>query len=93
MPSFRPIIASWTKGTIQDHYFKEAKVPPGDVTARDVSRSPSGSRKDRVTAAAQKLGYVSRAAFKLKEIQQKHKIIKQGGWQLVLPSASTPGDP
>ena len=28
MPSFRPIIASWTKGTIQDHYFKEAKVPP-----------------------------------------------------------------
>ncbi len=34
MPSFRPIIASWTKGTIQDHYFKEAKVALGAAAQR-----------------------------------------------------------
>lgn len=51
MGLYRPIVASWTKKTLQDHFFTKAK----------------------------KEGYASRAAYKLKEIQTKHKLIKPGG--------------
>lgn len=57
----QPVVAAWTKNTLQDHFFKEAK----------------------------KQGYVSRAAFKLLEIQKKHKIIKQGA--KVLDLGCVPG--
>eukprot|EP00879_Flechtneria_rotunda_P023892 GHRR01025302.1.p1 GENE.GHRR01025302.1~~GHRR01025302.1.p1 ORF type:complete len:136 (+),score=33.04 GHRR01025302.1:513-920(+) len=57
----RPVVAAWTKGTIQDHFFKEAK----------------------------KQGYVSRAAYKLVEIQRKHKVIKPGN--KVLDLGCVPG--
>ncbi|KAF6254985.1 ribosomal RNA methyltransferase FtsJ domain-containing protein [Scenedesmus sp. NREL 46B-D3] len=57
----RPVVAAWTKQTLTDHFFKEAK----------------------------KQGYVSRAAFKLLEIQKKHKVIKPGG--KVLDLGCVPG--
>ncbi|WIA19425.1 hypothetical protein OEZ85_004043 [Tetradesmus obliquus] len=57
----RPVVAAWTKQTLTDHFFKEAK----------------------------KQGYVSRAAFKLIEIQKKHKVIKPGG--KVLDLGCVPG--
>ncbi|KAF8058916.1 rlmE [Scenedesmus sp. PABB004] len=57
----RPVVAAWTKKTLQDHFFKEAK----------------------------RQGYVSRAAFKLLEVQKKHKVIKQGG--KVLDLGCVPG--
>lgn len=57
-----PAVAmAWTKQTLQDHFFKEAK----------------------------KHGYVSRAAFKLLEIQKKHRIIKPGA--KVLDLGCVPG--
>jgi 23S rRNA U2552 (ribose-2'-O)-methylase RlmE/FtsJ len=55
------VVAAWTKQTLQDHFFKEAK----------------------------RQGYVSRAAYKLLEIQKKHKVIKQGA--RVLDLGCVPG--
>ncbi|CAD7695331.1 unnamed protein product [Ostreobium quekettii] len=42
---------------------------------------------DKFFKQAKKAGYVSRAAFKLKEIQDKHKIISPGGFVLDLGCA------
>jgi hypothetical protein len=49
-----------------------------------VAFPPSPSRRPPLVllasyCAPQKQGYVSRAAFKLLEIQKKHKVIRQGG--------------
>lgn len=55
------VVAAWTKQTLQDHFFKEAK----------------------------KAGYVSRAAYKLLEIQRKHGVIRPGA--KVLDLGCVPG--
>mmetsp|Transcript_30221 Transcript_30221/g.55217 ORF Transcript_30221/g.55217 Transcript_30221/m.55217 type:complete len:233 (-) Transcript_30221:333-1031(-) len=48
-----------------------------------------GLQHDFYFKEAKKLGFVSRAAFKLQEIQKKHKIIKPGG--TILDLGCSPG--
>ncbi len=79
-PSGR-VVAAWTKRTVvEDPWFKLAKVictmhPPTGATRLSVSDSCSCDIN-----CSQKEGYVSRAAYKLKEVQKKHKVIKTGWW-------------
>ena len=78
----RPM-ASWAKNTIQDHYFHQAKVRcvgAACVCARRRRRRapPPLTRASNLPWQAQKQGYVSRAAYKLLEIQKKHKVIRKG---------------
>jgi 23S rRNA (uridine2552-2'-O)-methyltransferase len=72
------------------------KSRPGSGSRSTSSRSNSGSfQKSRFTRSGRNLndpffknakseGYVARSAYKLLEIQQKHKVIPQGGYVLDL---------
>lgn len=76
------VAMAWNKKTVvEDPFFKMAKVR-GASRAR--APCPIGRRRRRLHGASlpaccpQKEGYVSRAAFKLKEVQKKHKVITTG---------------
>lgn len=77
---------AWTKKTVvDDPWFKLAKVIMAVIEAHESMTlpSPNSYRNHAVCIlvhqSTQKEGYVSRAAYKLKEIQKKHKLIKPGG--------------
>jgi 23S rRNA U2552 (ribose-2'-O)-methylase RlmE/FtsJ len=59
---------------------------PASHGAASAPASPPSLRKN---AALQKQGYVSRAAYKLIEIQKKHQVIRAGG--KVLDLGCVPG--
>jgi len=53
-------------------------VSPVCAGKKSSPRGQEDVRKDKFYRDAQKEGYVSRAAYKLSEIQQRHKLIKPG---------------
>jgi 23S rRNA U2552 (ribose-2'-O)-methylase RlmE/FtsJ len=76
----RIVVASqkWGEKTLHDVYFKKAKAEVSACASilnclHHTTWKHTHHRHDFLQ------GYVSRAAYKLKEIQDKHKVIKRGG--------------
>lgn len=62
------------KRVLNDKFFQKAKV----AATRNRSMHSQDTHESRPDLSVQAEGYLARSAFKLQELQQKHKLIAPG---------------